>query len=143
MSLEIERKFLVNSYDYRSSAKSVEINQAYLFIDITMAIRIRIEERQASINIKSKKTERTNYEFEYIIPLDEARFLIKMSPYKLIEKTRFTIDHKGKVWEIDEFHGDNKGLIVAEVELEDENEKIDLPKWIGAELSFACVDHFH
>ena len=70
MALEIERKFLVNSDNYKLNAKSVEIKQAYLSIDKVMAIRVRIENIQASINIKSKKTERTNYEFEYVIPLD-------------------------------------------------------------------------
>ena len=135
MALEIERKFLVTSDNYKLNAKSVEIKQAYLSIDKAMAIRVRIENIQASINIKSKKTERTNYEFEYVIPLDEARSLIGMSSYGLIEKTRFMVEYKGKIWEVDEFYGDNQGLIVAEIELDTEDEHFDFPDWIGEEVT--------
>ena len=135
MALEIERKFLVTSDNYKLNAKSVEIKQAYLSIDKAMAIRVRIENIQASINIKSKKTERTNYEFEYVIPLDEARLLIGMSSYGLIEKTRFMAEYKGKIWEVDEFYGDNQGLIVAEIELDTEDEHFDFPDWIGEEVT--------
>ena len=84
MPLEIERKFLVVSDDYKINSKPIDISQAYLSVDENMAIRVRIEGIQASINIKSKKSERVNYEFEYVIPLDEARSLIKMSPYTII-----------------------------------------------------------
>tara|TARA_B100000965_G_C19175783_1_gene576667 strand:- start:74 stop:535 length:462 start_codon:yes stop_codon:yes gene_type:complete len=135
MALEIERKFLVNSDNYKLNAKSVEIKQAYLSIDKAMAIRVRIENIQASINIKSKKTERTNYEFEYVIPLDEARSLIGMSSYGVIEKTRFLAEYKDKIWEVDEFHGNNQGLIVAEIELDTEDESFDFPDWIGEEVT--------
>ena len=135
MALEIERKFLVTSDNYKLNAKSVEIKQAYLSIDKAMAIRVRIENIQASINIKSKKTEKTNYEFEYVIPLDEARSLIGMSSYGLIKKTRFMVEYKGKIWEVDEFYGDNQGLIVAEIELDTEDEHFDFPDWIGEEVT--------
>ena len=135
MALEIERKFLVTSDNYRLNSKSVEIKQAYLSIDKAMAIRVRIENIQASINIKSKKTERTNYEFEYVIPLDEARSLIGMSSYGVIEKTRFLAEYKDKIWEVDEFHGNNQGLIVAEIELDTEDESFDFPDWIGEEVT--------
>ena len=135
MALEIERKFLVTSDNYKLNAKSVEIKQAYLSIDKAMAIRVRIENIQASINIKSKKTERTNYEFEYVIPLDEARSLIGMSSYGLIEKTRFMVEYKGKIWEVDECYGDNQGLIVAEIELDTEGEHFDFPDWLGEEVT--------
>ena len=135
MALEIERKFLVNSDNYKLNAKSVEIKQAYLSIDKAMAIRVRIENIQASINIKSKKTERTNYEFEYVIPLDEARSLIGMSSYDVIEKTRFLAEYKDKIWEVDEFHKENKGLWLAEIELESENELFSLPEWIKKEVT--------
>ena len=135
MALEIERKFLVTSDNYKLNAKSVEIKQAYLSIDKVMAIRVRIENIQASINIKSKKTERTNYEFEYVIPLDEARSLIGMSSYDVIEKTRFLAEYKDKIWEVDEFHGNNQGLIVAEIELDTEDESFDFPDWIGEEVT--------
>ena len=135
MPLEIERKFLVTSDDYKLSAKIVEIRQAYLSIDANMAIRTRVEGIQASINIKSKKSERVNHEFEYVIPLDEARSLIRMSPYLVIEKTRHMVKYEGKTWEVDEFHTDNKGLTVAEIELDDENEVFEKPPWLGEEVT--------
>ena len=135
MPLEIERKFLVVSNDYKLSAKIVDIRQAYLSIDKNMAIRARVEGIQASINIKSKKSERVNHEFEYVIPLDEARSLIRMSPYLVIEKTRHMVKYEGKTWEVDEFHADNEGLTVAEIELHDENEVFKLPPWLGEEVT--------
>ena len=135
MPLEIERKFLVVSDDYKINSKSVDIKQAYLSVGRNMAIRVRIEGIQASLNIKSKKTERTNHEFEYIIPLDETQSLIKMSPYHIIEKTRYIVEYEGKIWEVDEFHSSNKGLTVAEIELDEENELFTKPSWLGKEVT--------
>ena len=135
MPLEIERKFLVISDNYKINAKAVEIKQAYLSVGKNMAIRVRIEGMQASLNIKSKKTERTNHEFEYIIPLDETQSLIKMSPYHIIEKTRYIVEYEGKIWEVDEFHSSNKGLTVAEIELDEENELFIKPSWLGKEVT--------
>ena len=135
MPLEIERKFLVVSDDYIINSKSVDISQAYLSADKDMAIRVRIEGIQASLNIKSKKSERVSYEFEYVIPLDEARSLIKMSPYPIIEKTRYVVEYEGKAWEVDKFHADNEGLTVAEIELDEENELFKKPSWLGEEVT--------
>ena len=135
MPLEIERKFLVTSDDYKLSAKIVDIKQAYLSADENMAIRVRLEGIQASINIKSKESERINNEFEYVIPLDEAQSLIRMSPYPLIEKTRHIVKYEGKTWEVDEFHADNEGLTMAEIELDDENEVFEKPPWLGGEVT--------
>ena len=135
MPLEIERKFLVISEDYQQNSESVYIKQAYLSADENMAIRVRIEKNQATINIKSKKSERVNHEFEYIIPMDEAISLIKMSPYPIIEKTRYVVEYEGKAWEVDKFHADNDGLIVAEIELDNENEEFGMPPWLGEEVT--------
>ncbi len=135
MPLEIERKFLLVSNDYKLNAKAVDIKQAYLSSDKNMAVRVRVEGIQASINIKSKKSERVNHEFEYIIPLDEAQSLIRMSPYPIIKKTRHMVQYEGTAWEVDEFHGDNAGLTVAEIELDDENEAFDKPPWLGEEVT--------
>ena len=135
MPLEIERKYLVISDDYKINTKAVDIKQAYLSIDNNMAIRVRIEGIQASLNIKSKKSERVNHEFEYIIPLDETRSLIKMSPYPIIEKTRYVVEYEGKAWEVDKFHADNEGLTVAEIELDKENELFKKPLWLGKEVT--------
>ena len=135
MPLEIERKFLLVSDDYTVNAKTVDIKQAYLSADENMAVRVRVEGIQASINIKSKKSERVNHEFEYVIPLDEAQSLIRMSPYPIIEKTRHMVEYEGKTWEVDEFHGDNAELTVAEIELDDENEAFEKPPWLGEEVT--------
>ena len=135
MPLEIERKFLLVSDAYKVNAKAVDIKQAYLSTDENMAVRVRVEGIQASINIKSKKSERVNHEFEYVIPLDEAQSLIRMSPYPIIEKTRHMVRYKGKTWEVDEFHGDNAELTVAEIELDDENEAFEKPPWLGEEVT--------
>ena len=135
MPLEIERKFLLVSDDYKVNAKAVDIKQAYLSADENMAVRVRVEGIQASINIKSKKSERVNHEFEYVIPLDEAQSLIRMSPYLIIEKTRHMVEYEGKTWEVDEFHGDNAELTVAEIELDDENEAFEKPPWLGEEVT--------
>ena len=135
MPLEIERKFLLVSDDYKLNAKAVGIKQAYLSADENMAVRVRVEGIQASINIKSKKSERVNHEFEYVIPLDEAQSLIRMSPYPIIEKIRHIVEYEGKTWEVDEFHGDNAELTVAEIELDDENEAFEKPPWLGEEVT--------
>ena len=135
MPLEIERKFLLVSDDYKLNAKAVDFKQAYLSADENMAVRVRVEGIQASINIKSKKSERVNHEFEYVIPLDEAQSLIRMCPYPIIEKTRYMVTYEGKTWEIDEFHGDNAELTVAEIELDDENEVFEKPSWLGEEVT--------
>ena len=135
MPLEIERKFLVVSDDYKINSKSADIKQAYLSVAQNMAIRVRIEGIQASLNIKSKKSERVNYEFEYVIPLDEARSLIKMCSYPIIEKTRYVVEYEGKAWEVDKFHADNEGLTVAEIELDEENELFQKPLWLGEEIT--------
>tara|TARA_B100000945_G_scaffold307660_1_gene296386 strand:+ start:1592 stop:2041 length:450 start_codon:yes stop_codon:yes gene_type:complete len=135
MSLEIERKFLVTSKDYRSESKKIDIEQAYFVADENISIRIRIEGLIGSITIKTSKTERTNHEFEYTIPIDEARYLINKTKYKIIKKTRYLCNYKGKIWEIDEFKGKHLGLVIAEIELNEENESFELPSWIGREVT--------
>ena len=135
MPLEIERKYLVISSAYKTGAKLVEITQAYLTIQDNLAIRVRIEEHHASIAIKSKISERVNREYEYSIPLDEAQSLLNLSQHSLITKTRHLVDYKNHMWEVDEFHGNNEGLIVAEIELDDENEKFEMPPWLGEEVT--------
>ena len=135
MPLEIERKFLVTSDAYKAGAKPVEIIQAYLTIQDNLAIRVRIEMHHASIAIKSKISERVNREYEYNIPLDEARSLLNLSQHSPITKTRHLVDYKNHMWEVDEFHGDNMGLTVAEIELDDENEAFEKPPWLGEEVT--------
>ena len=135
MPLEIERKFLVNSDRYKIGAQPVDIMQAYLTIQNHLAIRVRIEGRNASLAIKSKVSERVNREYEYSIPLDEAQSMMKLSEHSVIRKTRYLVDFKRHTWEVDEFHGDNEGLVVAEIELDDENEIFEKPDWLDDEVT--------
>jgi len=135
MPLEIERKFLVNSDRYKIGAKPIDIMQAYLTIQNNLAIRVRIEGRTASFAIKSKVSERVNREYEYNIPLDEAQSMMELSQYSVITKTRYLVMFKRHTWEVDEFHGDNQGLVVAEIELEDENEVFEKPDWLDNEVT--------
>ena len=135
MPLEIERKFLVNSDRYKIGAKPVDIRQAYLTIQDDLAIRVRIEGRNASLAIKSKVSERVNREYEYSIPLDEAQSMMKLSKHSVIRKTRYLVDFKHHIWEVDEFHGDNQDLVIAEIELEDENEIFEKPDWLDNEVT--------
>ena len=135
MPLEIERKFLVNSDHYKIGANPVDIMQAYLTIQNHLAIRVRIEGRRASLAIKSKVSERVNREYEYNIPLDEAQSMMKLSEHSVITKTRYLVDFKRHTWEVDEFHGDNEGLVVAEIELDDENEIFEKPDWLDKEVT--------
>ena len=136
MPLEIERKFLVTSDTYRENSNSSEIKQVYLSVIEKMAIRVRIDGLQASLAIKSKISERVNKEYEYSIPIDEARSLMHLDDNLLvIRKTRYIVEYEGRAWEVDEFHDENDGLIVAEIELDSENEIFKMPPWIGEEVT--------
>ena len=135
MPLEIERKFLVISDTYRDNAQSSDIKQAYLSVTKRMAIRVRIDGIRGSLAIKSKVSDRVNREYEYSIPIDEARSLMNLGDLPIIIKTRYLVEYEGWTWEVDEFHDNNDGLIVAEIELEDENDIFKLPPWIGEEVT--------
>ena len=135
MPLEIERKFLVISDTYRDNAQSSDIKQAYLSVTERMAIRVRIDGIQGTLAIKSKVSDRVNREYEYSIPIDDARSLINLGGLPIIRKTRYLVEYEGWTWEVDEFHDNNAGLIVAEIELEDENDIFKLPPWIGEEVT--------
>ena len=135
MPFEIERKFLVISNTYRDNAKSSDIKQAYLSVTERMAIRVRIDGIRGSLAIKSKVSDRVNREYEYSIPMDEARSLMNLDDLPFISKTRYLIQYKGWTWEVDEFHDDNEGLIVAEIELDAENDLIKIPPWVGEEVT--------
>ena len=136
MPIEIERKFLVTSDTYRENSNSSEIKQVYLSVIEKMAIRVRIDGLQASLAIKSKISERVNKEYEYSIPIDEARSLMHLDDNLLvIRKTRYIVEYEGRAWEVDEFHDENDGLIVAEIELDSENEIFKMPPWIGEEVT--------
>lgn len=137
MGKEIERKFLTKSSEWRNLGIRKYYRQGYLLINKDRTIRVRIAEDKAFITIKSIPTGLSRNEFQYQIPLDDANQIINTLCEKpIIEKYRTSIKINELIWEVDEFLGDNAGLVVAEVELKDENQKIDLPEWIGEEVTF-------
>lgn len=137
MSVEIERKFLVENDDWRADVYEEHvIRQGYMANNERCSVRVRISDQSANINIKSMTLGISRAEYEYPIPLTEAHELLNtLCKTPLIEKTRYLVKHGGKVWEIDEFAGDNKGLIVAEIELDAESESFQIPAWISLEVS--------
>jgi adenylate cyclase len=137
MVLEIERKFLVRNDDWRRDADAgSQFRQGYLIGAKQASVRVRIEGDKAFLNIKSMTLGITRQEYQYSIPLAEAEeMLATLCEQPLVEKTRYCVRHAGHVWEIDIFTGANAGLVVAEVELNSEQEHIDLPSWVGVEVS--------
>ena len=135
MAKEIERKFLVNQSKIPSEGISDELMQGYLSITESGLTRIRVTNKQGFLTIKSKTTGISRDEYEYEIPFEDANRLISLSQGEIIHKTRKKINYDGKIWEIDEFHGKNKGLWLAEIELTDPDESFSKPEWILDEVS--------
>ncbi|MBL4704970.1 MAG: CYTH domain-containing protein [Flavobacteriales bacterium] len=136
MGIEIERKFLLANSNWKQLADGgTAIKQGYLSSDINKTIRIRIYGGKGFITIKGKTIGISRPEFEYEIPLKDALQLIKLCEKPFIEKIRYLVHLNGNIWEIDVFEGANEGLIVAEIELPEENLKIIVPDWIGIEVS--------
>ena len=137
MGTEIERKFLLGSDAWRDDVESSQrLVQGYLARGETSAVRVRICGDSAELNIKQALDGINRLEFEYEIPLADAREMLdKVALRPLIDKTRHLVRHAGHLWEIDEFHGENAGLVVAEIELRDEGEPFEHPQWLGREVS--------
>jgi CYTH domain-containing protein len=136
MPTEIERKFLVKNESWRAMATGTLYRQGYIPTDRGRSVRVRIVGDRGFLTIKGPTEGNSRAEFEYPIPLEDARTLLdNLCDPPLIEKIRYQIKVGGLVWEIDEFSGENQGLIVAEVELTDENQAIALPDWVGREVS--------
>lgn len=135
---EIERKFLVDPAKLPPDNRQMHLRQAYLSTDPARIVRIRIEDDRAIITIKGKLEGITRPEFEYAIPPDEAEEIMKLALYRPIDKIRHFIDTDGLTWEVDEFSGENQGLWLAEIELEDENQLFTRPAWLGREVT---LDH--
>jgi adenylate cyclase len=136
--IEIERKFLVTSNAFIEEAfKQSFIAQGYLNSDPVRNVRIRIKGDKGFITVKGKgnNNNTTRFEWEKEISLIEAQSLIKLCEKGVIEKTRYEVSYGNHVFEIDIFHGDNKGLIIAEVELQSEDEFFEKPKWLGKEVT--------
>ncbi len=136
MATEIERKFLVQGDDWRSLGQQQLYRQGYIPSQDKTTVRVRLVDRQGYLTIKGKNTGMTRLEFEYAIPLADAQVMLDLLCRRpLIEKYRYRIPLNGVVWEVDEFLGENQGLIMAEVELESESQEIILPPWIGEEVT--------
>ena len=137
MGKEIERKFLVKNDSWlREIHSEYQIRQGYLSKGSDLIFRVRIKHSKAFLTIKSKVIGITRSEFEYEIPLKDGLELIDLCAHSIIEKTRYEVQSEGLNWEIDVFKGNNEGLVVAEIELTSEDQKLTLPEWIGEEVSF-------
>src|SRR5688572_25204214 len=136
MSFEIERKFLVRDDGWRESVtEQASIRQAYLASDGKASVRVRIRgESSATLSIKSRPVDLRRLELEYPIPVLEAEALMQLRHGAVIEKVRHLVPRGDVVWEIDVFSGENSGLVIAEVELRREDQRVELPDWIGAEV---------
>lgn len=137
MTLEIERKYLVDHKKWSELAKPVGrlYRQGYLITDENKTIRIRLTHSDAYLTIKGKTKGVTRDEFEYKIPLTDAAQLLDTFSESELSKTRYEIYYKDKLWEVDVFHNANDGLIVAEIELNSEDEKFELPDWVTKDVT--------
>ncbi|MDX1491479.1 MAG: CYTH domain-containing protein [Pseudohongiellaceae bacterium] len=136
MSIEIERKFLVDEHKLPALGKGKTICQGYIPTQNNSTVRIRIQDEDAFLTIKGPSKGISRSEFEYAIPLAHAKALLEeLCSDNTIQKKRYEIPHEGLVWELDIFAGTNAGLIVAEVELESEHQAFNKPSWVGKEVS--------
>lgn len=136
MGIEIERKYLVSNDSWRETAgEGTAYEQGYLPTEDTCSVRVRIEGSEARLNIKSATLGIVRKEYEYPIPVGEARELLDNFCSDTVSKIRYHIPYAGRTWELDVFAGANEGLIVAEVELDSEDEQPELPDWAGEEVS--------
>jgi adenylate cyclase len=136
MSTEIERKFLLVDDRWKQLGVGVLLRQGYLSSNADRIVRVRIEGASAMLTIKGRSVGFTRGEWEYPIPLEDAeKFLNDLCEKPIIEKHRYRIPHASMVWEVDEFMGDNAGLVVAEIELVSEDQTFEIPDWVGAEVT--------
>jgi adenylate cyclase len=137
MGVEIERKFLVDHAKWNNLDKPEGsiFRQGYMLRDADKTIRIRVTGNKGFITIKGKTTGISHSEHEYEIPVIDGDELLSAFCEAVISKTRYCITYAGKVWEVDVFTGDNDGLIVAEIELDDEQETFETPDWLAAEVT--------
>lgn len=136
MGQEIEKKFLISNDNWRNLGKGKEYCQGYLNSEKGRTVRIRTIGENGILTIKGPSVDGAKLEYEYEIPyLDALEMLEKLCHKPLIKKTRYKIEHKGFIWEVDEFMGENDGLLFAEIELEDLNQVFEKPDWIGKEVT--------
>lgn len=135
MAIEIERKFLVRDLDFLAGHDGVRIAQGYLSTTPDSTVRVRLSGNDAWLTIKGRSTGATRLEFEYPVPASDAQQLLALCQAGRIDKTRYKVPVGAHVWDVDVFHGDNDGLVVAEVELGDEQEAFVRPAWLGDEVT--------
>lgn len=136
MAIEIEHKYLVINDSYKTADHVVsEITQGFLSRDPERTVRVRIRDEKAFITIKGKGEGMAHPEFEYSIPLEDARDMLPLCEPPVITKTRHIVMHEGNRWEVDEFHGDLQGLVIAELEVPDKEYRFPLPPFVGPEVT--------
>ena len=136
MKKEIERKFLVNHSLLPSNMKGHSYTQSYLSINDNGIIRIRKENNVSKLTIKTKNVGISRSEFEYDIPTEDYQEIAALSITETVKKTRYKVTYENKIWEVDEFHEKNKGLWIAEIELQNENESFKKPDWLLEEITY-------
>ena len=135
MGIEIERKFLVNNDSWRDQVSArFACKQGYLVGDVKRTVRVRIMGEQGYLTVKGATEGCSRVEFEYEIDLSDASSMLLLCE-TVVEKTRYLIKYGGMTWELDVFEGENAGLIMAEIELESESQPIELPAWVGKEVT--------
>lgn len=137
MGIEIERKYLLTNNSWREQViESTRISQGYLTQNEgKSSVRVRLSGDTANLNIKSRELAIRRQEYEYPVPVEDAQMMLDKLCVGVIDKIRHHVEFQGHTWEIDEFKGDNKGLIVAEIELESEESDFPHPEWLGEEVS--------
>jgi len=136
VGMEIERKFLVQDRQVVSGHQPVHMRQGYLSTDPESVVRVRITDTHAWLTVKSRISDTVRHEFEWAIPVEDAdQILNTICMRPIIEKKRYRIGHGNHLWEVDVFMGENTGLVIAEIELSDEQEPVEIPEWVGDEVS--------
>ena len=136
MAKEIERKFLINLNKLGTLKSGITIKQGYISTKDKTVVRIRVAGQCAYLTLKSENKGVTRSEFEYEIPVYDAEQIIsELCSGHIIEKTRYLVVYSNHTWEVDVFHGENDGLVVAEIELESEGESFEIPHWVTTEVS--------
>ncbi|AUH52969.1 adenylate cyclase [Chromobacterium sp. ATCC 53434] len=135
MALEIERRFVVSGDGWRGLAPAVQYRQGYLSVEKERTVRVRVVGEQAWLTLKGHISNVSRHEFEYAIPLADAQTIMDAMCPMVVDKLRHRIEHQGFVWEVDEFFGENAGLVLAEIELPAEDTPFAKPQWIGEEVT--------
>jgi adenylate cyclase len=136
MPLEIERKFLVKNTGYRQLGQYIQIHQGFLSTEKERVVRVRIMGKQAFLTIKGISKGMSRAEYEYKIPVADAKYMLEnLCIRPTINKYRYKVNIEGFIWEIDEFLGENEGLVIAEIELKSAGQQFPVPEWIGEEVT--------